>query len=118
MDDAARQLMEQCHPHVPPALLAHLYRLGQPFPDNTAKLADPRPDYSLQWLTGRLLENGQYVRYDCPDCHSLMFQPNTERGIRHARTVDQAHKPDCCAERAERYAQTGVPAVWPDRLDE
>ena len=120
MDQAARQLLEACRPHVPAALLAHLHRTGQPFPPNEAELAEGGYQHVLEaggW-TGYLVGRGYYIRFDCPDCHSLMFQPNTARGIRHALRVARGHKPDCCAERAARYARTGVPAAWPDRLDE
>jgi hypothetical protein len=112
--------MEACHPHVPCALLAELHRAGEPFPQNPAPLAGGGFGHVLEaggW-TGYLLQGGEYIRFDCPDCHSLMFQPNTHRGIAHALRVARAHKPDCCAERAARFAETGVPAVWPDRLDE
>lgn len=120
MDDAARELAERCHPHVPPALLAHLYRLGEPFPLNTAPLAEDGFQHVLDasgW-TGELIEGGQYIRFDCPDCHSLMFQPATVRGIMHALRVARSHKPGCCAERAARFAETGISAVWPDSLAE
>lgn len=121
MDAAARQLLEACRPHVPAALLAHLYRTGQPFPPNEAPLAACGFGHVLErsggW-TGRLIEGGAYIRFDCPDCSSVMFQPATLRGIRHALRVALTHKPGCCAERAARYAETGIPAAWPDRLDE
>lgn len=120
MDAAARRLLEACRPHVPPALLAHLYRTGQRFPPNEAPLAGCGFGHVLDesgW-GGRLLEGGAYIRFDCPDCHSVMFEPNTLRGIRHALRVARRHKPGCCAERAARFAETGIPAVWPDRIDE
>lgn len=120
MDQAARELMEACRPHVPTALLAHLYRTGQPFPPNTAPLAAGGFGHVLEagGLTGELIQAGQYIRFGCGACHSVMFQPNTHRGISHALRVARAHRPRCCAERAARYAETGVPPVWPDRLDE
>lgn len=120
MDDAARELAQACHPHVPPALLAHLYRAGQPFPPATGPRAEGGFAHVLDvasW-TGVLIQAGQYIRFDCPACSSLMFQPNTARGVIHALRVARAHKPDCCAGRAARYAETGVPAVWPDELGE
>lgn len=120
MDDAARALAERCHPHVPPALLACLHRSGEPFPPNEAALARGGFQHVLDaggW-TGELIRGGQYIRFECPDCMSLMFQPNTARGMAHALRVARSHKPDCCAERAARFAETGIRAVWPDRLDE
>jgi hypothetical protein len=120
MDHAARQLAQACHPHVPPALLAHLYRAGLPFPPVTGPLAEGGFAHVLEvasW-TGELVQAGQYIRFGCPACSSLMFEPNTARGIMHAQRVARTHKPDCCGQRAARFAETGVPAVWPDRLDE
>lgn len=116
MDEPARQLLDACAPHVPCALLAHLWRLGEPFPVH----AEPRAEGGFQHVldaggwTGGLISGGAYVVFRCPDCLSIMFQPNTARGIAHALKVAQNHKPDCCAERA----QAGVITAWPDRLDE
>lgn len=120
MDDAARQLLETCHPHVPAALLAECCRRGWAFPRNPGELAAGGFGHVLTaggW-TGATVHDGQYIRFDCPACSSLMFQPNTRRGIVHALRVARAHKPGCCDQRAARYRETGVPAVWPDRLDE
>jgi hypothetical protein len=120
VDRAALDLMEACHPHVPCALLAHLHRAGEPFPPNTERLAPGGFRHVLEaggW-EGDLIQAAQYIRFYCAACRSLMFQPNTHRGIAHALKVARSHKPDCCAERAVRYAESGVPAVWPDRLDE
>jgi hypothetical protein len=120
VDAEAQALYERCFPHVPTALLAHLYRAGEAFPPNTAPRAEGSFQHVLdagEW-TGQLTEGGQFIRFDCPACSSLMFQPNTDRGIAHALKVARAHKPDCCAERAARFAETGTAAVWPDSLDE
>ena len=120
MDAAARELLDACAPHVPTALLAHLYRLGEPFPEQ----AEPRPERDLAWILGQVtclgceLHGDGYLRFWCDDCHSVMFQPFTDRGVAHGLRVDGSHKPDCCAERKIRYEATGVPPVWPDRLDE
>jgi hypothetical protein len=105
---------------VPPAYLAHLYREKQLFPRNEAELttASFQPVLEICGWSGEYICNGEYIRFDCPDCMSLMFQPNTNRGIFHAMKVASAHKPQCCQERADLFAKTGVPAVWPDYLDE
>lgn len=119
MDADAQALADFCYPHVPPALLAHLYRAGEQFPVNPEPLTTRGFKHVLRHgLTGELVCDGQYIRFDCPDCRSLMFQPNTDRGINHALRVARSHKPDCCAQRAARYAETGIPAAWPDSLDE
>ena len=118
--DEAAALAARCFPHVPPALLACLYRAGEPFPPNTAPLAGGGFQHVLEaggW-TGELVSDGQYLRFECPGCSSLMFQPNTDRGIMHALRVARSHKPGCCASRASRFRRTGIPAVWPDRISE
>lgn len=113
-------LAARCHPHVPPAYLAHLYREKRLFPLNpmTPTTESFQPVLDICGWSGVLICNGEYIRFDCPDCSSLMFQPNTKRGISHAMRVASMHKPRCCDERAARFAQTGVPAVWPDYVDE
>jgi hypothetical protein len=120
LDAEAQALAERCAPHVPPALLAHLYRAGQPFPAHSVPLARSGFQHVLDlWgWTGELLNGGMYIRFDGCACHTILFEPNTDRGIAHAYRVAFAHKPDCCAERAARYTVTGVPAPWPDSLDE
>lgn len=121
MDEAeAARLAERCYPHVPAALLACLHRSGRPFPPMDAPLAAGGFSHVLEaggW-EGDLILGGTYIRFRCPDCSSLMFQPNTDRGIMHALRVAKVHKPGCCAERAARFAGTGTAAAWPDRLGE
>lgn len=121
MDEAAKKLADRFSPHVPTALLAHLYREKELFPLNRAQLDDSGIkevlDASKSW-TAEVICNGQYIQFNCPDCHSLMFQPCTKRGVTHAMRVATMHKPRCCAERLEKFTETGIPAVWPDSLDE
>lgn len=135
MKAAVADLLRRCAPHVPCAALAELWRAGEPFPTGgetrrgevrgNEPPVDAAPDsggfqhvLDTGGWTGELLTSGDYIRFDCPDCHSLLFEPNTRRGIAHALRVARAHRPRCCADRAACYARTGVPAVWPDRVDE
>jgi hypothetical protein len=106
--------------HVPCGRLAALWRAGEDFPALDEPCADGGYQHVLAaggW-DGELVNDGSQVRFWCPDCSTLMFQPNTARGHAHALKVALAHKPDCCRERAERFAGTGEVTAWPDSEDE
>ena len=102
-------------PHVTAVLLADLWRKGQHFPP----LAGPRAQGGFAHVTaaygeGRLICNGQYIEFRCPACLTLLFEPNTDRGLAHALRVSAHHKPACCAERAFLYRASGIVTAWPD----
>lgn len=102
--------------HVPCGALAAMWRDGEDFP----VLDEPSAQEGFQHvldaggLDGEEISGGSYIRFRCPDCQTLMFQPNTDRGIAHALTVALAHRPDCCAERAAAYEASGEVTAWPD----
>ena len=102
-------------PHLTAAVLADRWRKGQHFPP----LPGPRAGGGFDHVTaaygeGRLICNGQYIEFRCPACLTLLFEPNTDRGIAHALRVSSAHKPACCAERAFLYRAARIVTAWPD----
>ena len=126
MDAAARELLDACAPHVPTALLAHLYRLGEPFPPQTEPRSGVpldavfaiRAELGLPQYTADYVNGGDYIRFQCTGCQTLVFQPGTDRGIRFEARMARDHLRDCCDERRAEYERTGVVTCWPDRLDE
>lgn len=95
------------------AILARLARAGLPFPDDHGEPpAPPGGEQSCEefGVPGEVMPGGRYLRFWCPDCLTDMYEPNSPRGIIHARKTARSHKPACCAQRKS----WGVPTVWPD----
>lgn len=98
------------------ASLAALWRQERHFPP----LPGPRATGGFGHVTragmgeGKLICGGQYIQFRCPACLTLLFEPNTDRGIAHAMRVAESHKPGCCADRAYLYRASGTVTAWPD----
>jgi hypothetical protein len=71
------------------------------------------PQYTAEYICG-----GDYIRFQCTGCQTIVFQPNTDRGIAHEMKMARSHPQDCCDERRTAYVRTGIVTAWPDRLDE
>ena len=101
--------------HIQPRHLAELWRAGQEFPPLTEPRAAGGFGSVLQYCPSyqaQLVNGGDFIRFLCPDCQSVMFHSNTDRGIRHAAKVAAVHKPGCCAARQRQFR--GTPSAWPD----
>jgi hypothetical protein len=112
--------------HVPPGVLAALWRAGQEFPP----AGEPRSAMSLDAVfatrtalglpqyTAEYICDGDYIRFQCTGCQTIVFQPNTDRGILFEAKMARSHPQDCCDERRTAYVRTGIVTAWPDTGDE
>lgn len=103
--------------HIGAARLAELHRAGEPFPPLTEPHAATGFAHVLapsEFYRGTLICGGDYIRFQCAECQSLLFEPNTHRGIAHARRVGIAHLGACCAERKAAWRDHRTEKAWPD----
>lgn len=111
--------------HIPPSVLAALWREGKDFPAHgeprATRSLDPifaiRASAGLPQYTAEYICGGEYIRFQCTGCQTIVFQPNTDRGIGFEAKMARDHPQDCCDERRAAYERTGIVTAWPDAGD-